>query len=76
MSGAAYRRHKLNRPKADALFPRLTHQHINVLALASPLASVASLPASSAPTGLQGLPAAARVDPQELGRDEGMVTLF
>ena len=54
-------------------FPRLYIQPINVLALTIPLASVALLPASSAPSGLQDLPAAVRVDPQELGRDEGMV---
>ena len=57
-------------------FPRLYIQPINVLALTIPLASVALLPASSAPAGLQGLSAAARVDLPKAGRDEGMVTLF
>lgn len=67
---------KWNRPLADAFFSRLYIQPINVLALTIPLASVASLPASSAPTGFQGLPAAARADLPKAGRDEGMVTLF
>lgn len=45
-----------------------------MLALAIPLASVASLPASSAPPGLQELPAAARVDLQMACRDEERLT--